>query len=102
MAYDKTQLKPEELKHFLGDHPKWSNTKEGIRRTFQFPDFRGSVAFVNKVADAAEAANHHPDIDIRYSKVTLTLITHDAGGLTFRDTKLAAEADGFAAGMGHG
>jgi 4a-hydroxytetrahydrobiopterin dehydratase len=100
VAYDKTPLTAEQLKHFLHDHPRWANTQEGIRRTFEFIDFRASIAFVNKVADAAEAANHHPDIDIRYSKVTLTLITHDAGGLTLRDTKLAAEAGAFATGLG--
>jgi 4a-hydroxytetrahydrobiopterin dehydratase len=68
-----------------------------IRRTFTFPDFRGSMAFVNRVADAAEASDHHPDIDIRYAKVMLALVTHDAGGLTRRDTDLAEKADGLAA-----
>ena len=52
--------------------------------------------FVNRVADAAEAADHHPDIDIRYSKVTLGLVTHDAGGLTRRDVALAERADDLA------
>ena len=93
MAYDKTQLTAEELKAFLTQHTKWTNTPEGLRRKFEFVDFRAAMAFVNKVADAAEVANHHPDIDIRYNRVTLTLTTHDAGGLTARDTKLAAEAD---------
>ena len=67
-----------------------------IRRTYAFKDFRVAMAFVNKVADAANAADHHPDIDIRYSKVTLALVTHDAGGLTSRDTKLAEQADALA------
>ena len=93
MTYDKTQLSPEELKRFLEKHPRWANTPDGLRRTFEFKGFREAMAFVNKVAVAAEAANHHPDIDIRYSRVTLTLTTHDAGGLTHRDPKLAAEAD---------
>jgi 4a-hydroxytetrahydrobiopterin dehydratase len=97
VARDKTLLTSEALETFLVKHRQWSNTKEGLRRTFQFDDFRAAMAFVNKVADAAEAANHHPDIDIRYNKVTLTLITHDAGGLTPRDTQLAKEADAFAA-----
>lgn len=52
------------------------------------------MAFVNRVAESAEAANHHPDIDIRYSKVTLTLSTHDAGGITRNDIDLAKEIDG--------
>jgi 4a-hydroxytetrahydrobiopterin dehydratase len=96
LTYDKTQLTADELKRFLAEHTKWKSTSEGIRRTFEFADFRASMTFVSSVADAAEVANHHPDIDIRYNKVTLTLITHDAGGLTSRDTKLAAEADSFA------
>ena len=61
------------------------------RRTFAFADFEGSMAFVNRVAGLAEAMDHHPDIDIRYSKVTLTLTTHDAGGLTARDFALAEQ-----------
>jgi 4a-hydroxytetrahydrobiopterin dehydratase len=60
---------------------------------FAFGDFRAGMAFVNKVADAAEAADHHPDIDIRYNKVRLALVTHDAGGLTNKDFDLAALAD---------
>lgn len=95
MPHDKTKLTAAELQTFLSKHAGWSNTSDGIRRTFEFPDFTVAMAFVNRVADAANAADHHPDIDIRYSKVTLTLITHDAGGLTSRDTRLAAQADAF-------
>jgi 4a-hydroxytetrahydrobiopterin dehydratase len=64
-----------------------------IRRTYEAPSFLAGIAFVERVARAAEAADHHPDIDIRWRKVTLALVTHDAGGLTWRDTQLAAEAD---------
>ena len=64
-----------------------------LRRTYEAPDYLAGIEFVSRVAKAAEAANHHPDIDIRRRKVTLALVTHDAGGLTWRDTKLAAEAD---------
>jgi 4a-hydroxytetrahydrobiopterin dehydratase len=56
-------------------------------------DFEGAMAFVNHVAELAEAMDHHPDIDIRYSKVTLTLSTHDAGGLTGRDFALAGKIE---------
>ena len=66
---------------------------EKICRTFEFTDFLGAMGFVNAVAEAAEAAEHHPDIDIRYSKVTLRLSTHDAGGLTGHDFSLAATVD---------
>jgi 4a-hydroxytetrahydrobiopterin dehydratase len=69
--------------------PGWERNGNEIRRTWSFGDFAGSMAFVNQVARLAEAADHHPDIDIRYSKVTLALSTHDAGGLTARDFDLA-------------
>jgi len=62
-------------------------------RTFTFQDFVGALRFVNRVADLAEAASHHPDIDIRYNRVRLALTTHDAGGLTGKDFELAAAAD---------
>ncbi|MBC8138839.1 MAG: 4a-hydroxytetrahydrobiopterin dehydratase, partial [Fibrella sp.] len=62
-------------------------------RTFSFADFVAAMRFVNSVADAAEEANHHPDIDIRYDKVTLGLVTHDAGGITKNDFALAGKAD---------
>jgi 4a-hydroxytetrahydrobiopterin dehydratase len=75
----------ERLKHLSGWERRWNE----IRRTWSFADFAGSIAFVNRVAEIAEAANHHPDIDIRYSKVTLALSTHDAGGLTAQDFALA-------------
>jgi 4a-hydroxytetrahydrobiopterin dehydratase len=67
----------------------WERRGKEIRRTWAFADFEGSMAFVNRVAALAAAADHHPDIDIRYSRVTLALSTHDAGGLTARDFALA-------------
>jgi len=78
-----------EIQALLSRVPAWERRGVELRRTFSFPDFRGALAFVNRVAGLAEAANHHPDIDIRYSKVTLVLSTHDAGGLTARDFALA-------------
>lgn len=66
-------------------------------RTFTFSDFLAAIRFVNAVAEVAEAADHHPDIDIRYNKVTLALTTHDSGGLTEKDFALAAQADTIAA-----
>jgi 4a-hydroxytetrahydrobiopterin dehydratase len=93
MAYDRTPLTPETLQSFLAEHPGWTHEKGMIRRTYEAPAFLTGIAFVEKVAEAAEAADHHPDIDIRWRKVTLALVTHDAGGLTSRDTKLATEAD---------
>ena len=73
--------------------PHWAQQGQAIARTFQFKDFAAAIAFVDKVAVLAEKAWHHPDIDIRYKTVTLTLTTHDAGGLTRRDFALAASID---------
>jgi 4a-hydroxytetrahydrobiopterin dehydratase len=81
----------------LAKLPEWSETGEAIQRTYQFPDFLAAMAFVTRVAEQAERVQHHPDILIRYNKVTLTLSTHDAGGITMKDFELAAQADGFAA-----
>jgi 4a-hydroxytetrahydrobiopterin dehydratase len=78
-----------EIREGLRRLPGWERHGKEIRRTWSFADFRGSMAFVNRVAELAETAGHHPDIDIRYSKVTLVLSTHDAGGLTARDFALA-------------
>ncbi len=74
----------------------WSEVGGTIQRTYEFPDFIAAMAFVNKVADAAEQQQHHPDILIRYSKVTLTLSTHDAGGITSKDFDLARFCDSIA------
>ena len=67
-----------------------------ISRTFEFADFPAAMKFVNPVARAAEKSCHHPDIDIRWNKVTLALTTHDAGGLTEKDFTLAAKFDSLA------
>jgi len=96
VARDKTKLTEAEVQAFLQSHPGWALTAGMLTKTYGFADFRAAMAFVNRVADAAEAADHHPDIDIRYSKVTLALQTHDAAGLTARDTGLAAQVERFA------
>jgi 4a-hydroxytetrahydrobiopterin dehydratase len=62
-----------------------------VERVCQFDDFVQAMKFVNHVADAAQAANHHPDILINYNKVTLTLVSHDSGGVTQRDIRMAAK-----------
>jgi 4a-hydroxytetrahydrobiopterin dehydratase len=72
---------------------EWSLVGDSITRTFQFDDFVQSMAFVNRIAEMAEKAQHHPDILIRWNKVTLTLSTHDAGGITEKDFDLAASVD---------
>jgi len=77
----------------LSELPGWERQGETIRRSYAFDDFKGSMAFVNRVAALAEALDHHPDILVEYSRVTLTLSTHDAGGLTDRDFELARQID---------
>jgi 4a-hydroxytetrahydrobiopterin dehydratase len=93
MARDKTQLTQAELDTFLAQHKGWSVTNAQLERTFERPSFLEGIGFVQKIAALAEAQDHHPDIDIRWRKITLRLSTHDAGGLTWRDTKLAADID---------
>ena len=81
------------LQRELGGLPGWSRRGDVLTRTYQFRNFAESMDFVNRVADAAESADHHPDIDIRYSKVTLVLSTHSAGGITQKDLDLAKAID---------
>ena len=86
-------LTDQEIKSKLVSVPDWQVESGELVRTFLFKDFRASLAFVNRVGEAAEQAGHHPDIDIRYNKVRLALVTHDAGGITAKDFELAAAAD---------
>lgn len=86
-------LSDEQIQDELKALSDWSDVNGAIQRTFQFKDFVAAIDFVNRIAQLAEAAQHHPDILIRYNKVTLTLTTHDAGGVTAKDFDLAAEAD---------
>jgi 4a-hydroxytetrahydrobiopterin dehydratase len=78
----------------LATVPQWKREGQLISRTFKFADFVAAMKFVNAVADFAEQADHHPDIDIRWNKVTLALTTHSAGGLTQNDFALAKQCDG--------
>lgn len=80
----------------LGNLPEWSRDGDAIRREVTLRDFSAAMAFVNWVAALAEAADHHPDIDIRWNRVTLTLSTHSEGGVTSRDVALARQIDGAA------
>ncbi len=70
--------------------PGWNLEGKEIKRVFKFADFIAAIDFVNKLVEPAEAAGHHPDIAISYNKVTISLTTHDAGGLTDKDFALAA------------
>ena len=73
--------------------PGWERGGDEIVKTFELPSFPEAIAFVTRVADRAEAADHHPDLDIRYRKVRVALSTHDAGGITDKDFDLAAEIE---------
>lgn len=73
--------------------PEWTKKGSTITRVFQFRDFSTAIEFVNAVARLAERASHHPDIDIRWNKVTLTTTTHDEGGITEKDFALAQQCD---------
>ncbi len=77
----------------MNDLPEWNREGDVLRRTFVFTSFPEAIAFTVRVAFAAEKADHHPDIDVRWRRVTLALTTHDSGGLTTRDFALAREAD---------
>jgi 4a-hydroxytetrahydrobiopterin dehydratase len=77
----------------LSNLPGWQVENGELTRTFTFKDFLAALAFVNRLGERAEKAGHHPDVDIRYNRVRLGLVTHDAGGLTEKDFDLAAAAD---------
>ena len=87
------KLTAAEIKAARSAVPEWSLDGQAIARTYTFKDFPAAMKFVNAVADLAEQAGHHPDIDIRWNRVTLVLTTHDAGGLTEKDFALARRCD---------
>jgi 4a-hydroxytetrahydrobiopterin dehydratase len=82
-------LTQNEIETLLKTNPDWKLESGKLVRDWAFKDFVQAMVFVNRVAELAEAAGHHPDIDIRYNKVRLGLISHDAGGITQRDSKMA-------------
>jgi 4a-hydroxytetrahydrobiopterin dehydratase len=87
-------LETSEIRDQMRTIPSWTLLDRMIQRIYEFPDFVGAMVFVNAIALHAEDVQHHPDIDIRWNKVTLTLTTHDAGGLTLMDFEVARQADG--------
>jgi 4a-hydroxytetrahydrobiopterin dehydratase len=86
-------LDAQEIKAWLKKIPQWDHEKKHIERLFEFDDFNEAIEFVNGVAEISEEDGHHPDIDIRYSKVTLRLSTHTEGGLTDMDFEVAEKID---------
>jgi 4a-hydroxytetrahydrobiopterin dehydratase len=86
----KKALTTTEIEDVLRAHPEWKFKDGKLEREWIFTNFVEAIAFVNRVATIAEDAGHHPDIDIRYNHVVLSLISHDAGGITERDAVMAA------------
>ncbi|MES2180330.1 MAG: 4a-hydroxytetrahydrobiopterin dehydratase [Gemmatimonadota bacterium] len=82
-----------EIQRALGTLPGWARRGEVLTKTFTFPRFADGIEFVQRVARAADAMDHHPDIDIRYTKIIMTLSTHSAGGITTNDLTLAAQIE---------
>jgi 4a-hydroxytetrahydrobiopterin dehydratase len=89
MASSKQALSEQELSDLLLELPEWAIEDGTLVRFWTFADFVQAMAFVNRVAQLAEQAGHHPDIDIRYNRVKLGLVSHDAGGITARDADMA-------------
>lgn len=87
-----------DIQRELGRLPGWSRRGDSLVKTYQFPTFRAGIDFVTRIARAADAADHHPDIDIRYTKIVCTLSTHSAGGITAKDLALASEIEQLSAG----
>jgi 4a-hydroxytetrahydrobiopterin dehydratase len=91
------KLSDTEISAALEKLPGWKREGEALLRRFEFPSFADLMIVVNRIAEAAETADHHPDLDIRYNKLTVLLTSHDSGGITRRDVKLAAEISTIAA-----
>ena len=85
----RSKLSDLEIQRALGTLPGWSRRGGVLTKTFTFERFADGIAFVGRVAKVADEMDHHPDIDIRYTKVTMSLSTHDAGGITKSDLDLA-------------
>ena len=87
------KLNDASINDWLAERKGWSREGDTLTKTYAFPAFRDSIVFVNRVATLADRADHHPDIDVRYDKVRIGLSTHDAGGITEKDTALAEKID---------
>jgi len=93
------KLTPQEIAERLRAHPGWSLEGAAIRKLYTFKSFPDAIAFVTRLAFDAQDADHHPDLQISYRKVTVTWSTHDAGGLTAKDFDGAGQSDMIASRM---
>ena len=87
------KLNRESIQGWLKERKGWKRKSNALVKEFELQSFRDSIVFVNRVATLADQADHHPDIDIRFDRVTLTLSTHSARGITEKDLKLAEQVD---------
>jgi 4a-hydroxytetrahydrobiopterin dehydratase len=87
------KLSAESIRGWLSTRKGWKRRSNKLTKDFDFPSFRDSIVFVNRIASLADDVDHHPDIDVRYTTVTVTLSTHDAGGITDKDLGLAEQID---------
>jgi 4a-hydroxytetrahydrobiopterin dehydratase len=88
-----TRLSPDDVTAALSELPLWSGGADGIERTLELPSFRAAVEAISMIADVAEELDHHPDMDLRWTKVRVAVVTHSAGGLTGVDLELARRVD---------
>ena len=87
------RLSPDEIAAALHALPKWSGDGDGVSRTVELPTFRDAVDAIVRIADVAEEMDHHPDVDLRWRTLHLTVVTHSAGGVTALDLELARRID---------
>lgn len=87
------RLSPDDVADALAELPLWSGDADGLRRTVELPSFRDAVAAIVAIADVAEAMDHHPDVDLRWRTLYLSLVSHSAGGVSELDLELARRID---------
>ena len=87
------KLSQQQITAALGSLPGWEFKDNAISKLFRFPEFMDGIKFINQVAPLAEAADHHPDIHVNYTRVTFICSTHTDGGVTDKDIKLAGEIE---------
>jgi 4a-hydroxytetrahydrobiopterin dehydratase len=83
------KLSPEQITEKLKTLPEWERRGETIAKQYTFKEFMGGIRFINRIAEIAEQMDHHPDMTVNYRRITFTLSTHDQGGITEKDVKLA-------------
>jgi len=86
-------LSPDDVSAALRELPLWSGDTDGLRRSVELPSFRDAVAAIDRIADVAEEMDHHPDIDLRWRTLHLSVVSHSAGGVTELDVQLARRID---------